>query len=87
MLVTLGTSCNTSCGLILYGSCDLFLILQFYVLKCREEVGNHYFNLFLSLPFLCLLMHFTVRVNVGKYQESQISSKRSNFDLYHPNTL
>ena len=26
-----------------------------------------------------------LRANVGKYRESQISSKNSNFDLYHPN--
>ena len=29
--------------------------------------------------------HSKLRVNVGKYRESQISSKNSNFGLYHPN--
>ena len=29
--------------------------------------------------------HSKLRVNVGKYRESQISSKKSNFGLYHPN--
>ena len=44
MLVTPGTSCNTSCGLILYGSCDLFLIFQFLLLECFHFAFQCYYE-------------------------------------------
>ena len=50
-------------------------------MKLRRNKSEERANklLFSELPY------FNLRANVGIYRESQISSEKSNFGLYHPN--
>ena len=54
-------------------------------MRCRKKIGQKKFTEANFSKLVSYLLYTYLRANVGIYRESQISSQKSNFGLYHPN--